>query len=56
MMKAKEEMPYIQDYSLSETSLEEVFLFFAKNQRREGEEDEQQLNGGFVNDDDESEV
>ncbi len=35
MMEAKSAFPYIQDYSLSETSLEEVFLFFARNQKGE---------------------
>ena len=34
MEKAKNEFSQLSDYSVSETTLEQVFLSFAKNQRR----------------------
>lgn len=40
MEKLKTEMPaVIEDYSVSETTLEQVFLSFAKNQRPESDKD-----------------
>ncbi len=35
MQEAKSHMGFIQDYSLGETTLEEVFLFFAQKQKTE---------------------
>eukprot|EP00095_Tigriopus_kingsejongensis_P007156 snap_masked-scaffold285_size222332-processed-gene-1.2 protein:Tk07156 transcript:snap_masked-scaffold285_size222332-processed-gene-1.2-mRNA-1 annotation:"atp-binding cassette sub-family a member 1-like" len=62
MQKAKEELAFIQDYSLNETSLEDVFLLFARGEhdkRAQGEEDTSQpivtggvTNEGFVQHDD----
>ena len=47
MEGVKREFPCVEDYSVSETTLEQVFLSFAKHQRPDGEEDEEEEDGNL---------